>query len=80
MREVYTSRKLPIFKLKKILFYTVGLITFILLIDIISKLINDMDRLTNYGWGYITGKLILFAVSLITFLILYTKVFRKKSN
>jgi len=62
--------------LKKIFFYIVVAIALILAIDVISKLIYDIDRLTKYGWGHITGKVILSLIFSIIGFILYKKTFK----
>lgn len=46
--------------MKKIIFYISIIISLILLIDIISIITTDFDRLTQYGFGYLAGKTILF--------------------
>ncbi|AXG73271.1 hypothetical protein DVK85_03125 [Flavobacterium arcticum] len=66
--------------MKKTLFFVISAITFILLIDVTSKLISDIDRLTEYGWGFLAGKLILLLVFLLLLLLLYKKTFTKKSS
>ena len=48
--------------MKKIIFYISSLISIILLISIFKILINDFDRLTEYGFGYLIGKIILLLV------------------
>lgn len=37
-------------------------ISVILLIGILKILLVDIDRLTDYGWGYFTGRLILLCL------------------
>lgn len=55
--------------MKKIIFYISVGISIILLINIINILVNDLNRLTNYGHGYLVGKGILFAIFIIVILI-----------
>jgi hypothetical protein len=51
--------------MKKIVFYFAIGISIILLISIIQIIVTDFDRLTKYGFGYLTGKIILLLVFLI---------------
>ena len=46
--------------MKKVFFYISIIFSLILLINIISIITTDIDRLTKYGLGYLTGKIILF--------------------
>ena len=48
--------------MKKILFYISLGISIILLINIINILATDFNRLTEYGYGYLVGKVILFLI------------------
>jgi len=45
---------------KKIIFFISLIASLVLLINIISIITNDLDRLTPYGFGYLSGKIILF--------------------
>jgi len=47
--------------MKKILYISLG-ISVILLINIINILRNDLNRLTEYGYGYLVGKVILLLI------------------
>lgn len=48
--------------MKKALFYAAVLIALILIINIGSIVLTDFDRLTEYGYGYLVGKILLFVV------------------
>lgn len=48
--------------MKKILFYISLGISIILLINIINIVAFDFNRLTEYGYGYLVGKVILFLI------------------
>jgi len=50
--------------MKKIIFYISIVISVLLLINILKILISDLNRLTEYGFGYLVGKIILFLVFL----------------
>jgi len=64
--------------MKKTLFYISLGISIILLINIINILANDFNRLTEYGYGYLAGKVILFLIfGTITLL---TKKHKNKSK
>ena len=51
--------------MKKILFYTSIIISIVLFINVIQILSTDYDRLTEYGFGYLTGKIILIIIFMI---------------
>ena len=48
--------------MKKIIFYLSLGIAIITLINIINILTTDLKRLTEYGYGYLVGKIIVFLV------------------
>jgi len=48
--------------MRKTIFFTSIVLAFILLISIVDILITDFDRLTQYGYGYLFGKILLFAL------------------
>ena len=48
--------------MKKILFFISLGISIIILINIINILATDLNRLTEYGYGYLVGKVILFLI------------------
>lgn len=50
--------------MKKWIFYTAVLLTLVLSIHIIKIVTTEFDRLTEYGFGYLTGKIILLAIFL----------------
>ncbi len=62
--------------MKKILFYLSLGISILLLINILNILISDLNRLTEYGYGYLTGKVILLVV--FTTIVLITIKHRTK--
>ena len=65
--------------MKKVLFYISLGISIVLLINIINILITDLNRLTEYGYGYLVGKVILFLIfGTITFLTRKHKTKSKK--
>ncbi len=51
--------------MKKIIFCTSLIVSIILLVNIINILNNDIERLNQYGVGYLIGKIILFIVFVI---------------
>lgn len=57
--------------MKKIIFYTASIFCLILTVDISKIIINDFNRLNEYGFGYLAGKIILFVIFLT--LVLTTK-------
>jgi hypothetical protein len=65
--------------MKKLLFYISIIISLILLINILKILTYDLERLTDYGFGYLVGKTVLFLVFL-TLTILTKKYLIKKSD
>ena len=48
------------FLMKKVIFYIAVIIAVIFLVNVINILVNDLSRLTEYGYGYLAGKIILF--------------------
>lgn len=48
--------------MKKVLFYISLGISIMLLINIANILITDLNRLTEYGYGYLVGKVILLVI------------------
>ena len=48
--------------MKKVVFYISVGVSIILLINILKILLNDFNRLTEYGYGYLVGKIILFII------------------
>lgn len=65
--------------MKKLLFYILIIISLILLINILKILTYDLERLTDYGFGYLVGKTVLFLVFL-TLTVLTKKYLIKKSS
>ncbi|MEP2240461.1 MAG: hypothetical protein ABJI22_18990 [Maribacter sp.] len=64
--------------MKKIIFYIAAIIAFFMLINIASILISDFSRLTDYGFGYLAGKVILFLVFTAVAIFLRKEVIRPK--
>ena len=50
--------------MKKIIAYFSIILVVILGVNIIHILTTEFDRLTEYGFGYLTGKIILFMIFL----------------
>lgn len=50
--------------MKKTVSYFSIIIAFILSINIVKILTTDFERLTEYGFGYLTGKIILLLIFL----------------
>ena len=48
--------------MKKIIFYISIIISIFLSVNIAKILIADFDRLTEYGFGYLVGKVILLLI------------------
>lgn len=48
--------------MKKVIFYISLVFAVIQLIVILDILINDLDRLLEYGYGYLVGKIILLII------------------
>ncbi len=63
--------------MKKIIFYVSVVISLILLVNIVQILLTDFKRLTEYGYGYLIGKIILFFI-FIVFIFLTKKTITKK--
>jgi hypothetical protein len=63
--------------MKKITFYISAIISLIILVNIIQIVTTDFERLTEYGFGYLIGKIILFGIFL-TLTLLTRKHIRKK--
>jgi hypothetical protein len=64
--------------MKKILFYISSIFCLILMINIFRILINDLDRLNEYGFGYLVGKIILFGIFLALVLLTKKSILKKK--
>lgn len=66
--------------MKKTVFYISLILSLILLINIISILTIDMDRLTGYGYGYLTGRIILFLVVMFIGYLTRKPILKKKTD
>jgi len=64
--------------MKKVIFYLSLGIAIILFINIINIIATDLKRLTEYGYGYLVGKLILFLI--FVGLIILTRKHKIKSE
>ena len=61
-------------------FYTSTTLSILLLVNIIQILTNDFERLTEYGFGYLIGKIILFVLFLTVLLSTKKSVLKKKNT
>ncbi|MBP1838111.1 hypothetical protein [Formosa algae] len=56
--------------MKKTAFYISLIIALLLFINVVQIIATDLERLTEYGYGYLIGKVILFiifaAIALLT--------------
>ena len=66
--------------MKKIIFYIALIISLFLLINIVKILITDLDRLTEYGFGYLVGKIILFFVFAAVLLVTRKSITKPKET
>ncbi|MGK0448974.1 MAG: hypothetical protein ACJA2M_002776 [Polaribacter sp.] len=64
--------------MKKIIFYISSIFCLILTFNISKILINDFERLNEYGFGYLVGKIILFIIFLILVLLTRKSILKKK--
>lgn len=64
--------------MKKIIFYISFIISVILLINISQILIYDFDKLTQYGFGYLIGKIILLVIFVVLILITKSSISKTK--
>jgi len=61
--------------MKKFFFFLFLIFSIILLFNILKIVFYDLERLTNYGYGYLVGNIILFLIfTSVTFFL------RKKST
>jgi hypothetical protein len=63
--------------MKKIIFYISSILCLILIINIFRILINDLERLNEYGFGYLIGKIILFIIFMVLALLTKKSVIKK---
>ncbi|WP_339622931.1 hypothetical protein [uncultured Winogradskyella sp.] len=61
--------------MKKIIFYIAAIVSFFLIVNIIKIIATDFNRLTEYGFGYLVGQIILFVVFIVIALITRKSVF-----
>ena len=64
--------------MKKILFYLFLTASILLSFRIIGILTRDLDRLTEYGFGYLTGLIILLLIASIISFFLGKKAYKKE--
>ncbi len=64
--------------MKKTIFYILSLFALVLLINVIQILINDFGRLTDYGVGYLLGKIVLFVIFLLSMFLLRRKMMKNR--
>jgi hypothetical protein len=65
--------------MKKLIFYVSIIISIVLLINVVKILVSDFNRLTDYGFGYLIGKIILLLI-FIMLLFLIKKSIKKQAN
>lgn len=46
--------------MRKAIFYLSAVVAVLLLLSILNILLFDLGRLTDYGYGYLVGKILLF--------------------
>jgi hypothetical protein len=63
--------------MKIFLFWLFGITSVVIAFKIAKILIYDIERLTEYGYGYLTGIIILFLFFLSLTLLLGIKIYRK---
>lgn len=51
--------------MKKIIFYVSIGVSILLLVNIINILITDLNRFTDYKYGYLIGKIILLLIFIV---------------
>jgi len=66
--------------MKKAIFYISIIAALGLVFNILNIILNDMERLTRYGWGYLTGRIILFAVFVFLIFFMFSKTYGKKEE
>ncbi|WP_298364231.1 hypothetical protein [uncultured Lutibacter sp.] len=66
--------------MKKSTFYISTIISLVLLVNIINIITNDFERLTEYGYGYLIGKIILFVIFLSLALLTKKYISKKKET
>jgi membrane protein implicated in regulation of membrane protease activity len=47
---------------------------------IVKILVRDLDRLTNFGYGYLTGQVILFLIFLFASLLIGRRIYRQSEK
>jgi len=64
--------------MKKTIFYISSIISILLLVNIFQIITNDFERLTDYGFGYLAGKIILLVIFLILILLTKKGIIKKR--
>lgn len=64
--------------MKRIVFYTSIVISTLILVELIKIMLIDLNRLTDYGFGYLAGRAILFLVFLT--IALYARKYKTEPN
>lgn len=66
--------------MKKSVFYISIILSVVFLINIIDIVINDAERLTKYGWGYLSGQIILFGIFVSLAFFMLGRAYGSKEN
>lgn len=64
--------------MKKIFFFSLIIVTALLGFNVAEIIISDYSRLTDYGFGYLTGLFLLLLIFLALTIIMSKKIFKKK--
>lgn len=64
--------------MKKIIFFSLIIVTSILGYNIVDIIVSDYNRLTDYGLGYLTGLFVMFLIFLALTNLISKKIFKKK--
>jgi len=65
--------------LKKFAFYLFLILAVIFLFSTIDILINDIKRLTEFGWGYLASRVILLVLFTILTFLMFKRAYPKKA-
>lgn len=66
--------------MRKFLFYFSSFCSLFLLVNVMMILIDDFQRLTEYGFGYLTGKILLLLLFLSIAIITGIKIFKQSKK
>ncbi len=64
--------------MKKFIFFSLIIVTSILGYNIADIIVSDYNRLTDYGFGYLTGLFLMFLIFVVFTIITGKKIFKKK--